>query len=338
MSERLYLGVEGGNTKTVALLARPDGTVVGAARGAGSDIYAYPDPADALAVLHRVVDQALNQAGASSDAVARGVFCLAGADWPEDVTLLEDGLRAPLPSTESEVRHDSQGHLWAGHPDGHGVAVAFGTALAIGAGHRDGGSWSSANWLPLSGAHGLGHDAVQAAFAAHLGFGDPTVLAEELPRFYGVDGVHELSHLLTCRNPHDRTTVRFPDLAPLVLDAVADGDSVASAILDRHVAGLARYVAAASALVGLEPGYAVTLGGGPTRHHDRAVLRRLAAAVGDSASVTLCRREPAVGTLVKALHDDLGSVGDDVLARLDATSPAHDFYATLADRSDASVA
>ena len=332
MTQAYYLGVEGGNTKTVALLAHADGTVVGAARGVGSDIYAYADPADALAVLRGVVDDALAQAGATAESVGRAVLCLAGADWPEDVALILEDLRTWLPTTDLDVRHDSQGHLWAGHPDGHGVAVAFGTALAIGAGNRDGRSWSSGNWLPLSGATGIAHDAVQAAFAAHLGWGEPTVLAEVLPRAYGLADVHELSHLLTSRNPTAGTTVRMPDLSPLVLDAVVDGDAVASALLDRHVERLARYIRSAAVQVGLQAPYQVSLGGGPTRHHDQAVLRRLVDAVGPDTPVSLCRREAAVGTVVKALHDGrlpTTSLADDVLARLDATSPDHDFYATL---------
>lgn len=324
MSPRLFLGVDGGDTKTVALVAAADGTVLGAARGVGSDIYAYADPADALAVLHDVVDRALAQAGATSDAVRHAVFCLAGADWPEDITLLENGLRPVVPRAEVEILHDSQGHLWAGHPDGQGIAIAFGTCLAVGSRNADGRSWSSTNWLELSGSTGLGHDAVQAAFQAHLGFGAPTVLATTLPPAFGVQGVHELSHLLTNRNTLGRSHVRMADLGPLVLDAAADGDAVASAIVDRHVQRLATYVKASADLVGLAPPYHVSLGGGPTRHEDQAVLHRLRAAVDPTTTVTLCRREPAVGALVKAL----GGAGPEVLTRLDTTAPLAEFYAT----------
>ena len=37
------LGVDGGNTKTIALLARLDGTIVGSGRSPGADIYRGED-------------------------------------------------------------------------------------------------------------------------------------------------------------------------------------------------------------------------------------------------------------------------------------------------------
>ena len=45
----LVLGVDGGNTKTVALAARPDGAVVGFGRGGCSDIYGAPSFGAAVA-------------------------------------------------------------------------------------------------------------------------------------------------------------------------------------------------------------------------------------------------------------------------------------------------
>ena len=53
---RLVLGVDGGNSKTVAVLADLDGVVVAAARGSGSDIYAVAEPAEAIDVVVGLVD------------------------------------------------------------------------------------------------------------------------------------------------------------------------------------------------------------------------------------------------------------------------------------------
>ena len=53
------LGVDGGNTKTIALVARMDGTVVGAGRGGCGDIYGAAGPAGAIAEIERAVLAAL---------------------------------------------------------------------------------------------------------------------------------------------------------------------------------------------------------------------------------------------------------------------------------------
>src|SRR5215204_6267440 len=96
-ASRLLLGVDGGNTKALALLAREDGTIVGTGGARrGSDIHAVPVDT-VLDVLGGVVDAALADAAAFEDAVvAMSAFSLAGADWPEDVALLRRRLGARL--------------------------------------------------------------------------------------------------------------------------------------------------------------------------------------------------------------------------------------------------
>lgn len=323
------LGVDGGGTKTVALVAGTDGTVLGSARGGNTSVYDHPDPQDAVAALDDLVRRALHEASAEARDLGSAVFCLAGADWPEDVALLRRALEGRLPGCPVEVVHDSIAHLWAGHPDGVGVAVAFGTYLAVGAGGADGRTWSSSNWLDASGSCGLGDDAVRAVFDAHLGVGPPTSLCEALLDAAGVPSVEALAQLLTGRHSRDRPRPHPGALGPLVLDAAAAGDSVATALVHGRVARMADFVRAAAAQVGLGTPYPVVLGGGPTRHPAAALLVGLREALADAASVTLAHRQPAAGAVVRALRLRGEPPAPDVLARLDATAPAASFYGTL---------
>ena len=87
----LVLGVDGGNTKTVALVARTDGTVVGAGRGGCSDIYGAPSFEAAITEIDTAVQAALPE-GSSVEDVTSAVFSLAGADWDEDKADLEGAL------------------------------------------------------------------------------------------------------------------------------------------------------------------------------------------------------------------------------------------------------
>ena len=106
----ILLGVDGGNTKTVAVVAAADGTILGAARILRtSDIYAVP-PDVAVAIHHEVADQALASAGLAPDSVSvSAAFSLAGADWPEDIALLEHRLRTRWPG--ASVVNDAIGAL-----------------------------------------------------------------------------------------------------------------------------------------------------------------------------------------------------------------------------------
>ena len=87
---KFVLGVDGGNTKTLALVARADGVIVGTGRAGCGDIYGAGSPAAAIAEIERAVDLALKEAGIQTAQLRASAFSLAGADWPEDFQLLED--------------------------------------------------------------------------------------------------------------------------------------------------------------------------------------------------------------------------------------------------------
>ena len=82
------LAVDGGNTKTLAVVAGADGEPRGRGRGGCADIYNAGSPALAVAAIETAARAALAEAGAEAGEVASAVFSLAGADWPEDFVLL----------------------------------------------------------------------------------------------------------------------------------------------------------------------------------------------------------------------------------------------------------
>ena len=83
--EGLLLGVDGGATKTVALIAEPDGTILGFARNGSSDIHADPDPEQPIGRVAAAVRDAARIASVDTGELQTCVFSLCGADWPEDI-------------------------------------------------------------------------------------------------------------------------------------------------------------------------------------------------------------------------------------------------------------
>ncbi len=95
------LAVDGGNTKTIALVAALDGTILGAGRGGCGDIYnaepgtEWPDSAAAaVANIEYAVLSALEAAQIKASDLLAGVFSMAGADWPEDFAYLQAAMEA----------------------------------------------------------------------------------------------------------------------------------------------------------------------------------------------------------------------------------------------------
>ena len=71
-----FLGVDAGNSKTVALVASADGRVAGWGRGGGGDIYV----SEAVAAVVGAVEGALAAAGIVPDDLGAACFSLVGAD------------------------------------------------------------------------------------------------------------------------------------------------------------------------------------------------------------------------------------------------------------------
>src|SRR5713226_10555895 len=93
------LGVDGGNTKTIAIVAALDGTILGAGRGGCGDIYNGRSSinweeaaAVAIANIEYAVVSALQAAQVKASDLITAVFNMAGADWPEDFGLLQDAM------------------------------------------------------------------------------------------------------------------------------------------------------------------------------------------------------------------------------------------------------
>jgi N-acetylglucosamine kinase-like BadF-type ATPase len=327
---RFLLGVDGGNTKTLALVAREDGVILGTGRAGCGDIYGAASPEAAIAEIERAVNAALTEACMQPTQLTAGAFSLAGADWPEDFALLEESMRARGYGQQIVVLNDAMGALRAGSPDGIGVVVACGTGAAVGARGRDGRFWHSSFWQQTQGADELGRRALQTVYRAELGIDPPTLLTERILNVYGARSVEQLLHQLTGRD-RPRSEKRR-QLVRVLFDAAEAGDAVSRRILVAHGESLGDYaIAAASKVKLLEEPFTLALTGGVLRHpspilREALVLRVREAAPG--ASAIQSRFEPAVGAVLLAL--DVLSIDPDaaLLEQIERTMPEAGFFAT----------
>jgi N-acetylglucosamine kinase-like BadF-type ATPase len=326
----LLLGVDGGNTKTLALVATPDGTIVGTGRAVGcADIYAAPVD-EAMAVVWRAVDAAMVAAATEASAGdRRAAFSMAGADWPEDVVELRALLATRVP--DPLVVNDAIGALRAAIPHGPGVVVVAGTGVATGARGADGRLWHSSFWQEPQGAHELGIRTLHAVYRSALGIDPPTALTSAVLDALGAPDVEAILHRQTHRGPARWRGART--LAPLLLDIAETGDAAAIAIVDEHGRLLGRMAAAAARRVGIEDGAAfdLALAGGLFRHHGERLRAGVLAAVRERAPgvrEVVPELEPVVGALLLAF-DAAGLAMDDArLGRLRATLPDAALYDT----------
>ncbi|HJR78775.1 MAG TPA: BadF/BadG/BcrA/BcrD ATPase family protein [Anaerolineales bacterium] len=326
----LVLGVDGGNTKTLALVARSDGGIIGTGRAGCGDIYGATSPDAAIAEIEHAVEAALTEAGVQSSELSAGAFSLAGADWPEDFRLLEDSMRARGYGQNILIVNDAMGALRAGSPDGTGVVVACGTGAAIGARHPDGRVWHSSFWQEPQGAGELSRRTLRAVYRAELGIDPPTILTERILETFGARSVEEVLHWLTARDiPRPEN---WHQLVRPLFDAANAGDAAAGQIVISHGKALGDYAIAAARQVGLlKAPFTLVLTGGVLRHPSPLLRDALVARVREAASgarAIQSRFEPAVGAVLLAL--ELAHITTDtaLLEQLEVSQPSPGFFAT----------
>jgi N-acetylglucosamine kinase-like BadF-type ATPase len=327
---RYVLGVDGGNTKTVALVADEGGAVLGTGRSGCGDIYGTATESAAVASIRDAVEQALEKSRLRPAQIDFAAHCLAGADWPEDHEYLEREL-SDL-SRGLSVFNDGFAALRAGSADGTGVAIVCGTYAAIVARAPDGSAWSSAFWQEPLGALAIAWEGLHATFRAELGIDPPTRLRRGILEFFGKGSVAEVVHLLTARGTRGRHA-GLGYLARVVLDAAQASDPAAVHVAERHGRMLGVYGAATARRVGLllaEP-LEVVLSGGVLRHGSTTITEALEAhllRLAPRARFRYPTREPVAGALLFAIERLCGEVPHGFLRELDATMPPPSFFAT----------
>lgn len=318
------VGVDGGNTKTVALVSTVSGEVIGSGRAGASDVYGVAVDA-AFAAIEEAVRTALSEAGCERAEPVASAFCLAGADWPEDFELYRTELGRRLAwERRPRVLNDALAGVWSGATPGTGVSIACGTWSAVGARGAEGDDWHSSSWSERSGAVGIAEDAFTAMIRSVLGIADASTLTAHLLEHYRVREPAELLHRLTRREGRVSVSERAR-AAAVVLRAADVGDPAALDIVRRHATMLAEYGAAAARRVGLGGGrFHLTLTGGVFQHSTDVLLDPVVErvhALEPGAIPARASLPPVAGAVQLALADAGVAVDEALSAAIRATVP-----------------
>ncbi len=321
---RLLLGVDGGATKTVALIADATGSVVGAGRAGSSDIHNQTSPEAAVGEVVASVLGAVADAGAQPADLRRAVFSLCGCDWPEDVDFYASELDTRLPlGGRIAVMNDAFGALRAGTADGIGVALVLGTGAAIAARGETGETWFSGERIEAVGALELGRIAFDLLIRGEYGSGPVPSFQQDALDVFGTSSVDELVYAITRTGGLGRRSLGR--LAPIVLDASHRGDPLVVPLIKEHGRLLAGYVRKAAEWVSLQgTNPLVVTSGGVFRHHHADLAEALKAELA-GFEVVASRAEPVYGALLAAGDADGLDLDVDTLQ---ASGPDDTYFAT----------
>lgn len=275
----LFLGIDGGATRTTALVT--DAAGVERARVEGETaIVQIMEPELSAGIVAAIARRALAQAGAEGGRAAVLCCAITGAGREPERTQLERALAGFDLAERVVVTTDAECALQDAFGAGPGILLIAGTgSIAWGRG-PDGRTDRAGGWGWILGDEGSGYAiglaALRAVVRADDGRDPSTALTPAVLRATGVDVVRGLVSWAAAATKAD-----IGALAPLVFDA-AGNDPVASGILDHATAELALHVRTLHKRLGPWPGPAaiafsggLIAPGGPLRERLRAELRRL---------------------------------------------------------------
>jgi N-acetylglucosamine kinase-like BadF-type ATPase len=306
---RCVLGVDGGASKTHALVIEESGRALGFGQAGGSNHQVHGlDPAvREIAIATR---SAISEAGLAPEVIEVGCYCLAGADLPEDYALLQKAMEGLDLAQEVVVKNDTMAALRAGLTRAWGVVVVCGTGFNA-AGRSPAGKEIILPGLgPMSGDWGgggdLGQEMIRLVMRAWDGRGKPTLLTKLVLDALQTPSIEVLLSRLYHREIAQH---RVLDLVPLLFEAAEAGDQVAEELIVRM--GVEVGVTALALIRRLDlttEDVEIVLAGSVYKGEGSLLMdtiRRTVHAEAPHARIVRPRYEPVVGAALLAL-DSLG--------------------------------
>jgi N-acetylglucosamine kinase-like BadF-type ATPase len=291
-----FLGVDGGQSSTYALIGDASGRVLGAGRGGPSNhVAASEGRAKFTGAIQSCLAAACANAGLDATAIRFASACLGFSGGPADKEAI---LQEILPSDRTLVTHDALIALSGATCGEPGLIVIAGTGSIAFGRNASGKTARAGGWGYVFGDEGGGFYIVRQAVRAALRFeedwGDPTSLRRMFLDAAAASDINQLVHrFYTPEFPRPRLAA----FAKLVDDAAENGDAIAREILNDAARDLA--IIAAAVRVQLfekaDPARVAYIGG---VFRSRTVLATFTELVGKSVAPPIYG--PAAGALLEA--------------------------------------
>jgi len=258
----LFLGIDGGGTKTTCAVGDETSLLASATAGASNMIRV--GEAQARSALHEAIQQAARAAAVEPGQIQRACIGTAGGARTQVAAKVRH-IVAELVPGEIQVVGDTVIALQAAFSGRPGVVVIAGTgSIAYGKNARGqtarAGGWGFAICDEGSG-HWIGRSAVTATVHAHDDGGSSSLL-QVIGKAWGLENLDDLVRAANATPPPD-----FSSLLPHVLSAADAGDALARTVLTQAGAELA---AIAKIVIGRlfleEPIVPVAMSGGVFRN------------------------------------------------------------------------
>lgn len=225
----LIMGVDGGGSKTHAVITDEKGNLLGEGLTAGSN-YQTVGMELALSRISKSMEEAINKAGINSADISFVQYALAGADREQDYINLRAKL-SDLPYKEWDLTSDALAGLRLGSPQNIGVVLVCGSGTNAVGRNLSGRIMQTGGFGYLygdfAGGNNIAIETFRAAIRSWEGREMKSVLVDKVLEYFNFPTMEELYEDFL-----DRSVSNVPaDLAIILQDAVEEGDTLATQLL-----------------------------------------------------------------------------------------------------------
>jgi N-acetylglucosamine kinase-like BadF-type ATPase len=304
MAQRYVVGVDGGGTKTMAVVGSETGEILGRGQSGSSNYHNMGTAAASMAIRHAVVE-ARKAAGLRNKPML-AVVALAAVNSPRDRAIAVRFVRAAKIARRSTVIHDSVAALYAATKGRPGIIVISGTGCVAAGINKAGKYVRVGGWGYLiddeGSAYDIGKKALTNAFRTLDGRSPRTKLQTIFKRWFRVRILEDASSLIYS---NEMSVDRIAALTPLVSSA-ASSDKVSREILSNAGSSLAQLACVAARRLNMtHERFTIALVGGTFRS-GRYLLQPFRARIRNEcplARVEIMKIEPVVGALSIAVSE-----------------------------------
>jgi len=318
------LSIDQGGTKTASIISDEYGTILGKGIGFGACHFFDGVPRAMEAVLYSA-EKAILQAGIGKEDVKCISAGMAGANWEDEVLLLEGALKKEFRTGDVKVYNDCLIALRAGTDSHCAGIICAGTGMNVAIYSNENTVILYNNYIEDSdqGGSGLGGRAVRALFLSEMGILPPTGLKDKILKYFEVSNIEGLMRYYRVRQEKKPAK----ELCGMIFESADEGDGVALKIINEFGISASRYITSGIKKYGLQDREVkIVISGGVFKAANNLLFETISNEIKDvapKASIINALYEPVVGAMLLALDiKHHGKLAEDITANCHKSASA----------------
>jgi len=227
---KLLLGVDGGGTKTTALIISSDGKILGKGKSGSTDIF-NTSSKEVRENIETAINRAAKTAEMGNMKYDYAVFGLPAAEMTDGIDNELKHIIEQIIDTPFDIVNDVRVALEGAHPVGMGAIILAGTGAMVLAKDENNNVYRVDGWGENIGDRGsayyIGRRGLIALFESIDGRGRQTLIKDKVQKKMNISNFNELA--LRCKGSNVRKFIA--SFSEIVCEAAEEGDLAAQIIL-----------------------------------------------------------------------------------------------------------